>query len=90
MENPASARGFDLDDLGVLYQCAIAGQGVAMGQYQYVKDYLASGELVAPFEPVLRRQSGYYLVCPKDRVGLSKIITFRNWLREAIAAAKSA
>jgi LysR family glycine cleavage system transcriptional activator len=86
MEMPATSRGFHLEDLGVLYQCAIAGQGVAMGQYQYVREYLASGQLVAPFDLTLRRQSGYYLICPKERAGLSKIVTFRNWLRETLCA----
>lgn len=86
MEMPATSRGFHLEDLGVLYQCAIAGQGVAMGQYQYLRECLASGQLVAPFDLILRRQSGYYLICPKERAGLSKIVTFRNWLRETLCA----
>jgi len=90
LELPANAPSFHLDDLGVLYQCAIAGQGVAMGQYQYVREHLSSGQLVAPFKPILRRHSGYYLICPKERAGLSKIVTFRNWLREVLAAREPA
>ena len=83
---PAASHDFHLEDIGVLYQCAIAGQGVAMGQYQYVREHLASGQLVAPFDLILRRQCGYYLVCPKERAGLSKIVTFRKWLRETLSA----
>jgi LysR family transcriptional regulator, glycine cleavage system transcriptional activator len=86
MEAPTPARAFHLEDLGVLYQCAIAGQGVAMGQLQYVREYLARGELVAPFDVILRRQRGYYLICPKERAGLSKIVTFRSWLRGVLSA----
>jgi LysR family transcriptional regulator, glycine cleavage system transcriptional activator len=73
-----------LEDLGVVYQCAIAGLGVAIGQAAYVADELAMGRLVAPFDAVLRRTTGYYLVCPKERVGVTKIATFRRWLRDVV------
>jgi LysR family glycine cleavage system transcriptional activator len=84
VEVPATSRSVHLEDLGILYQCAIAGQGVAMGQYQYVREYLATGQLVAPFGAILRRQTGYYLVCPKERAGLAKVVTFRAWLRDLL------
>lgn len=77
---PAASRNVYLEDLGIAYQCAIAGQGVAMGQFQYVREYIATGQLVAPFSPVLRREAGYYLVCPRERAGLAKIVAFRKWL----------
>jgi len=70
----------DFDDLGVLYQCTISGLGVAMGQREYLTDDLASGRLVAPFELALRRQMGFYLVCPNERADMAKIETFRAWL----------
>ncbi|MEY4713175.1 MAG: transcriptional regulator GcvA [Pseudomonadota bacterium] len=79
-----------LEDLGVAYQCAIAGQGVAMGQIQYVREYLANGQLVAPFASVLRRDAGYFLVCPKERSGLAKIVAFRKWLSSTLAAPERA
>ncbi len=85
LEVPASSENVYLEDLGVLYQCAIAGQGVAMGQYQYVREYLAGGSLVAPFDIVLRRQTGYYLVCPKERAELAKVATFRRWLSDVLS-----
>lgn len=73
-----------LEDLGVVYQCAVAGLGVAMGQAAYVAEDLASGRLVAPFDVTLRRTRGYYLVCPKDRANVTKIDTFRRWLRDIL------
>lgn len=75
-----------LEDLGVAYQCPAAGLGVAMGQRAYVRDDLAAGRLVAPFDTVLRRSAGYYLVCPRDRADVTKIVTFRRWLAEVLAA----
>ncbi|VWX61749.1 conserved hypothetical protein [Burkholderiales bacterium 8X] len=83
IELAAATRHVHLEDLGVTYQCAIAGQGVAMGQYQYVREFIANGQLVAPFTPVLRRPTGYHLVCPRERAGLAKIVAFRRWLAEA-------
>ena len=74
-----------LEDLGVVYQCAIAGMGVAIGQQAYIEDDLAARRLVALFETVLRRPKGYFLVCPKDRVHAAKVRIFRDWLRERLA-----
>ncbi|MGD9923462.1 MAG: transcriptional regulator GcvA [Pseudorhodoplanes sp.] len=74
-----------LEDLGVVYQCAVAGMGVAIGQQAYIEDDLAARRLVVPFEVVLRRPKGYFLVCPKDRAHAAKIRIFRDWLRERLA-----
>ncbi len=74
-----------LEDLGVVYQCAIAGMGVAIAQQAYVADDLAARRLVAPFDSILRRPKGYFLVCPRDRVHVPKIRIFWDWLRERLA-----
>ncbi|MEO9190258.1 MAG: transcriptional regulator GcvA [Acetobacteraceae bacterium] len=77
---------FFLEDLSVVYQCAIEGMGVAIGQRAYLREELASGRLVVPFDTVLRRRAGYFLVCPTDRADVTKIRVFRDWLRERLAA----
>jgi len=84
-ENLEPANSLYLEDLGIVYQCAVAGLGVAIGQLAYVRDDLMSSRLVAPFDLVLTRPKGYFLVCPKDRIDVTKIMTFRNWLRERVA-----
>jgi LysR family glycine cleavage system transcriptional activator len=68
------------DELSVTFQAAIAGIGVAMGQRMYVREELASGVLFEPFEPVLRRDLGYYLVYPPERREARHIAAFREWL----------
>lgn len=90
LEMPATARNIQFEDLSVLYECALSGYGVAMGQLQYVQQYLSRAELIAPFDLILRRQRGYYLICPKEQATLSKIVTFRDWLAGAIRARDSA
>lgn len=68
------------EDLSVIYQCAIQGLGVALGQRRYVAKDLEQGILVAPHPFVLRRSRGYHLVCPQSRADDPKISTFREWL----------
>ncbi len=72
------------DDLAILYEAAVAGHGIAIGQYRYVEDDLRKGRLVAPFEHVLRRQSGYYLVYPAEQARSEKIQALRDWLLSKI------
>ena len=57
-DNLDPAGNLYLEDLGVVYQCAIAGLGVAIGQEPYVRDDLATGRLIAPFDLVLTRPRG--------------------------------
>lgn len=68
------------EDLSVIYQCAIQGLGVALGQRRYVAKDLEQGILVAPHPFVLRRSRGYHLVCPQSRADDPKISAFREWL----------
>ncbi|WP_296559371.1 transcriptional regulator GcvA [Pigmentiphaga sp.] len=75
-----SASDVHYEDLSVIYQCAIQGLGVALGQLRYVAKDLEQGILVAPHPFVLRRARGYHLVCPQARADDSKICAFREWL----------
>jgi len=68
------------EDLSVIYQCAIQGLGVALGQRRYVAKDREQGILVAPHPFVLRRSRGYHLVCPQSRADDPKISAFREWL----------
>ena len=86
VDRPLPGRDVALEDLGVAYQCAVAGFGVAIGQREYVHEDLAAGKLVVPFQPVLRRNRGYYLVCPRERVNLAKIVAFRTWMNRLLEA----
>ncbi|MFG1361177.1 transcriptional regulator GcvA [Xanthobacter pseudotagetidis] len=70
------------EDLSIVYECARANLGIAIGQRSYVEDDLRSGRLVEPFGTVLRRDLGYYLVTPRERADAPKIQVFRAWLAE--------
>jgi len=74
------------DDLSIVYECTLQGQGVAMGQIPYLQRELAEGKLICPFEPILRRGAGYYLVYPKQRLEFEKVRVFSDWLLTQCAA----
>jgi LysR family transcriptional regulator, glycine cleavage system transcriptional activator len=74
------------EDLSIVYECARASLGIAIGQRSYIEDDLESGRLVQPFNTVLHRDLGYYLVCPTERADAPKIALFREWLLSRIAA----
>lgn len=68
------------EDLSIIYECARASLGIAIGQRSYIEDDLASGRLVQPFDIALHRNLGYYLVCPAERADAPKNKLFRDWL----------
>ena len=70
------------EDLSIVYECARANLGIAIGQRSYVEDDLRSGRLVEPFGTVLRRDLGFYLVTPRERADAPKIQVFRTWLAQ--------
>jgi len=78
MLRPASASAFA--DLSVAYECMASGLGIALGQRAYFERALADGSVIAPFPTALRRDKGYYLVCPGDQCDTPPIARFRDWL----------
>lgn len=74
------------DELSVANQAAISGVGLAMVQTAYFRNEIESGQLVVPFETVLRRDCGYYLTVARERRNADHIAIFRDWLLEQLAA----
>jgi LysR family glycine cleavage system transcriptional activator len=83
--DPSHGPVFDSSTL--TYQAAMGDIGVAIGQICLLERELASGDLVLPFDKILRRSLGYYLVHPKRAGGSRKVIAFREWI---IGEAKAA
>ena len=74
------AETLHFQDLGIIYECARAGLGLALGQEEHLAQEIRAGTLVRPFGTVLARSRGYYLVCPQERADAPKISLFRTWL----------
>ena len=61
-------------------QAAIEGHGVALINTSLVRDDLASGRLVQPFEEVMPTDFSYHLVIPDEYCNRPAIRAFREWL----------
>jgi len=68
---------------------AMAGHGIALLTPLLWSRYLASGELVQPFETVAYDGTSYWLVVPELRDRTAKIRLFRDWLTADIATART-
>ena len=75
-------RGTIVDDTNVLIKAAVDGLGIAMCSMPFVKDLLASGQLVKPFDLSLSSDEAYYAVCPKEHLSRKEVKTFWGWLSE--------
>ena len=83
----ASQRGLVFDQGFMAIQAAMEGLGIALGQTHLVEADIKAGRLIAPFDIVLPRDAGYYVVAPEATANTSKIFMFRDWL---IASARPA
>ncbi len=68
------------------YQAAQQGLGIAMGQLRLLEPELAKGALVLPFDCVLERPLGYYILEPEDVPADPRLVRFRDWVLDESAA----
>ena len=73
-------RGPVIDDTGVVIQLAIAGQGVALGRTALIREDLAAGRLVRPFDLSLESDLAYHIVYPPRSLSRPKVRAFREFL----------
>jgi LysR family transcriptional regulator, glycine cleavage system transcriptional activator len=74
-------QGLVVEDMNVLIQAAIEGQGVALASAPLVQAEIASGRLVQPFRITLPVELAFYAVHPKSRGGNPAVQAFVDWLR---------
>lgn len=65
---------------------SLAGSGVVLSRTSLAQQYLASGQLVAPFEIVLTSAAHFRFLCAKGTEGRPQIAAFREWLFHEIRA----
>jgi LysR family transcriptional regulator, glycine cleavage system transcriptional activator len=79
-----TARGPLFNDGALVIPAALRGHGVALGDLVLVKDDIAAGRLVAPFDLTVSLGS-YWLVAPRfDRLSPAARV-FADWLHDAIS-----
>jgi LysR family glycine cleavage system transcriptional activator len=75
-----------LNHASMLIDAAIDGQGVALARTLLAAPDLIAGRLVRPFQAAIPLRNTYWIVCPKATRALPKIVAFREWLLEEVAA----
>lgn len=87
---PEPTRGPIFNDSAHLMQAAAEGQGIALGRATLLGNDERNGVLVRPFSVEAPAPRRFYLVYPPRIADSSKLITFRAWLHEEIAADRKA
>ena len=84
VHNVDASRGpvFTSDSLAV--EAAINSGGVALVSEFLVREDLARGRLIKPFDLVLPSNHWYWFVCPKENMERPKVRAFRDWLVAAV------
>jgi LysR family glycine cleavage system transcriptional activator len=75
-----------LNHASMLIDAAIEGQGIALARTVLAASDLIAGRLVRPFRAAIPLRNTYWIVCPKATRALPKIVAFRDWLFEEVAA----
>lgn len=85
VENASVDHGYELEYSHLIYQAAMAGEGVALGRSVLVRDYLMSGQLVRLFDHSLPAEFAYWLAAAPATWRRPKVKAFRDWLLKACA-----
>jgi LysR family glycine cleavage system transcriptional activator len=75
-----------LNHASMLIDAAIEGQGIALARTMLAASDLTAGRLVRPFQAAIPLRNTYWIVCPKATRALPKIVAFRDWLFDEVAA----
>jgi LysR family glycine cleavage system transcriptional activator len=73
------------DDLLLTHEAVLRGLGVGITQQKYIEAEVRAGIVVCPFDIVLRRDVGYYVVCRTEAVRQPGLAAFLDWVEEAAA-----
>ncbi len=79
-EGVDASRGTVMDDTNVLIQAAVDGLGVAMGSEPFVREHIAAGRLVQPFETTLTTDFAYFAICPREHLLRNEVRQVWEWL----------
>ncbi len=86
VHNVDADKGPVYTDSGMAVQSAMEGDGVALARSRLVRDDIARGRLVAPFEISQPSGYSYYVVYPEDRRVTPAMRAFIDWLQEQVMA----
>lgn len=79
-----ASKGPVYTDSSMAVQSATEGHGVALARSQLVKDDLARGLLVRPFDITQPSRFSYYIVYPLDKPVTGQMTVFIEWMQEQV------
>lgn len=74
------ARGPVLNEMSLVIDAAVAGQGIALARSALVARDIAEGRLMRPMSEAVPASYAYWIVCKPQDANLPKIRRFRDWL----------
>jgi LysR family glycine cleavage system transcriptional activator len=84
---PASGIGYE--DMGVMLQGAIDGQGITLTRRAIAEIELEKGTLVQLFDIATPAGASYWIVLPEERPVSEQAAAFRDWLLEEATSARA-
>jgi LysR family transcriptional regulator, glycine cleavage system transcriptional activator len=76
-----ATRGLRFNQSSLVLEAAAAGHGVALAKGTLAAEDLRTGRLVRPFNVTQPLDFAYFLVCPRRKTSLAKVVAFLRWLR---------
>jgi LysR family glycine cleavage system transcriptional activator len=83
---PEPSRGPMFNDTSHTMQAAIEGQGIALARSSLIGNDVHNGVLIRLFDIVVPSSRKYFLVYPPRLADSPKLVAFRQWLFEEVAA----
>lgn len=81
---PEPAQGVQFNDLGLLMEAAVAGQGIALGRRTIIRHWLAAGLLVPVLDLAAESPHAYWLLYDRADLQRPEVRRFIDWLRAAV------
>lgn len=81
---PEPAHGVQFNDLGLLMEAAVAGQGIALGRRTIVQHWIEAGLLVPVLDLAAASPHAYWLLYHASDLARREVCTFIEWLRLAV------
>jgi len=69
----------------LVINAAVDGLGVALAKKHWVRDELAQGKLIRPFEASIPVEFSYFIAYPEERDDDPRIRSFVDWVRSEVA-----
>jgi DNA-binding transcriptional LysR family regulator len=82
---PEPAQGLQFNDLGLLMEATVAGQGVALARRSIARHWLDAGLLVPLLDLAAESPHGYWLLYERPGLARGEVRAFVDWLKGVVS-----